>query len=47
MPLSCEICFRGTIAAYLFAIARDSRLGDREYGLPALNAQPRLLCMVV
>jgi hypothetical protein len=25
-PLVCEICFRDTIAGYLFAIARDSRL---------------------
>jgi hypothetical protein len=32
MPLFCEICFRGPIVGYLFAIARDSRLGEREYG---------------
>jgi len=31
MPLFCEIRLRGPIVGYLFAIARDSRLGDREY----------------
>jgi hypothetical protein len=39
-PLFCETCFRDAIAGYLFAIAPDSRLGDREYGLPVLNARP-------
>jgi hypothetical protein len=32
MPLFREICFRGPIVEYLFAIARNSRLGDRNYG---------------
>ena len=47
MPLFCEICFRGPIVGYLFAIARDSparRARVWPIGAPPINANAGL-CM--